>query len=290
MLVSTRFNPQQLARFTTLCWLGLLVFLTTLPRTPYVPFVPTESLGSLAHFGTHLMLAALVYLAMRRPAGLDARAGLALLALLSSAALGLAIEGIQSFLPTRDASQADFIFATAGAATGAAVVLLLDWLRLNRRYLSVATFTMAVALLLGTGASVLTWDPALPRAGDHWHAIYRIVICGTRLPPLEGGPGSVHTHGDGFIHIHPNKRAEAGRNATLSRFLATHGGTLTNEQLTLPDGATYRNGDRCGDGGTGELLVTVNGTRIELPAAYVLRDRDSVRIEFRSSNAGSTRL
>ncbi|MFQ6029767.1 MAG: VanZ family protein [Dehalococcoidia bacterium] len=290
MMATARIHPHNLARITTLFWIGLLLFLAALPRLPYVPFIPTHSLSSLAHFATHLMLAALVYLAVARSLSLGKRARVAMTAFLFSAALGLAIEGVQAFLPGRDATRSDFLYASSGALAGAASAFALDYLRLSRRYLSVAAFSAAIFLMLVTGASVLAWNPDLPRVGDHWHARYQISVCGSVLPDLEGVRGGVHSHGNGFIHIHPFERREAGRNANLALFFATHGGALTDHSLTLPSGETYSNGDRCPNGGAGQLVVTVNGERVENPGAHVLRNLDTILIQFRATDRGQKRL
>jgi hypothetical protein len=209
-----------------------------------------------------------------------------LAAFLFSAALGLAIEALQAFMPSRDATRADFIFASSGALTGAAGAFVLDYLKLSRRYLSAAAFALAIFLMLATGASVLAWDPDLTRVGDHWHARYRVFVCGRAVPHLEAEPGGIHSHGKDFIHIHPFERKDAGRNATLGRFFATHGGALTADRLTLPLGETYADGDACPEGGTGELVVSVNGWRVEDPGGYLLGNFDTIIIEFRAMEPG----
>ncbi|HEU5302220.1 MAG TPA: hypothetical protein VFW06_08270 [Acidimicrobiia bacterium] len=107
-------------------------------------------------------------------------------------------------------------------------------------------------------------NPATGAPGDHWHAAIAANICGTWLgaaaefetaadnPNVRSG---IHTHGDGFIHIHPFTASEGGTNATLDRFL-TYGGWLASETslelwsgpASAPDRTTWSNGDKCPPG------------------------------------------
>ncbi|MCL6552885.1 MAG: hypothetical protein K6W08_07175 [Firmicutes bacterium] len=119
----------------------------------------------------------------------------------------------------------------------------------------------------------------LPRVGDHWHAPFRIVLCGERTPPLPPSPGNVHTHGDDVIHIHPAIPEEAGRHATLGAFLRSVGMEVTDTSLTVR-GKTYANGDRCPDGRAGRVAVLVNGRTIQDVQAYVPRDGDQIEFRF----------
>src|SRR5919108_289734 len=60
-----------------------------------------------------------------------------------------------------------------------------------------------------------------PAIGDHWHAALGVNVCGQwkpNTPQYESGSG-IHSHGDGFIHIHPFGRAGAGKNASVGLFL-----------------------------------------------------------------------
>lgn len=137
------------------------------------------------------------------------------------------------------------------------------------------------ALLVGGGYWAYgAWGTRpLPRPGDHWHADYEIVVCGRTLPHQPYSQGDVHTHGSGRIHVHPHTRETAGRRANLGRFVRSLGGRLGDTVLVLPDGRTYRNGDRCGNE-PGRVSVYVNGRRLDRPARYVPRDGDRVRITY----------
>lgn len=140
----------------------------------------------------------------------------------------------------------------------------------------------AVALVAVVGVLVVLGSrpaPRLPRIGDHWHAPFRVVLCGERTPPLPPSPGNVHTHGDDVIHIHPALPEEAGRNATLGAFLRSVGMQVTETSLTVR-GVTYTTGDRCPDGRTGRVAVLVNGKPIQKVDAYAPADGDQIEFRF----------
>jgi hypothetical protein len=138
----------------------------------------------------------------------------------------------------------------------------------------------AVAVLgLAVVAYAIRSQPNFPRPGAHWHAPFSIEICGQRLAPLPYSPGNIHTHGDDVIHIHPETAAE-GREATLATFFRSVRMEVTPESITLPDGKTYRNGDKCPDGREGRVRVLVNGRELSNPLDYFPQDRDRIRIAF----------
>jgi hypothetical protein len=119
-----------------------------------------------------------------------------------------------------------------------------------------------------------------PQVGDHWHASYSITLCGKTEPPFPVSSGGVHTHGDGTIHIHPVLAGEAGRNATLARFLAGTGSRLTDDSFELPSSVKYTNGDPCPDERTGQMFLRVNGITMTDIATYVPRDTDKIELGF----------
>lgn len=89
-----------------------------------------------------------------------------------------------------------------------------------------------------------------PRLGDHWHEAHGINVCGQYQPNLpEAVNGGIHTHGDGLIHVEATNSAETGKNANLGKFASNFGSgfRLTDTELRLPGGTTYKNGDKCGD-------------------------------------------
>jgi hypothetical protein len=85
---------------------------------------------------------------------------------------------------------------------------------------------------------------------DHWHEAFGINICGTYQPDLpEAVNSGIHTHGDGLIHVEATNSAETGSHATLGKFIGDYGSGLrvTDTEIRLPGGKTYKNGDKCGD-------------------------------------------
>jgi uncharacterized cupredoxin-like copper-binding protein len=122
-----------------------------------------------------------------------------------------------------------------------------------------------------------------PRIGvDHWHAPYTFYICGEKQPPAPTWEGSgVHTHGDGLIHIHPFTQSEEGAGARLAKWFEYGGGKLDGDEIRMPGSSkTYKNGDECPDGTTGEVQIFVNGVKINDYKRYTPKDGDRIRIVF----------
>lgn len=96
---------------------------------------------------------------------------------------------------------------------------------------------------------------------DHWHAAFGIDICGATEPsPSDQGPDrlGIHTHADGLIHVHPFGDGGAGDNATFAKFADQIGLQLGQDSITLPDGRTFTNGDKCPDSDeTGRVALYV---------------------------------
>lgn len=76
--------------------------------------------------------------------------------------------------------------------------------------------------------------PLINPGGDHWHDAYLIHSCGEDLPPgtNQNGPGGIHTHADGLIHVHPSQAWAAGTNANFGLFIDAMGGELSDEVYT----------------------------------------------------------
>lgn len=122
--------------------------------------------------------------------------------------------------------------------------------------------------------------PEYPTVYDHWHATYKIKLCGETLPPAPRKKGDIHTHGHGRIHIHPHTKEGAGKAANLGNFMASFGGLLTDTKLGVPMRGTYTNGDECPGGEQGKVQVIVNGEKVADPDGYVPKDGDNVIIKF----------
>jgi hypothetical protein len=151
-----------------------------------------------------------------------------------------------------------------------------------RRQRSSGWFYSVITVLVVLGVALAWWAfteksnaasahprPADPTTGqfvDHWHEAIAVNYCGDWVSPpptFETVAGNdnvragIHTHGDGFIHIHPYTLSEAGLHATLGRFLGYGGWSASADSLDLwpdqPNTGTLipikaRNGDKCPTG------------------------------------------
>ena len=102
-------------------------------------------------------------------------------------------------------------------------------------------------------------DGSAPLAGkDHWHNAYGFYLCDKYAPNLGDISGGIHSHSDGLIHIEPLTRREAGKNATLARFLDAADVEIDDDSLQLPGGKEYQEGEtECG-GKDGVMQLKVN--------------------------------
>jgi hypothetical protein len=145
-------------------------------------------------------------------------------------------------------------------------------------------------------------DPATGAEGDHWHAAFAVNVCGEWLTSPEtfetaaGNPNvrvGIHTHGDGFIHIHPFTRSEGGDNATLGRFLSYGGWSASDGSLTTwigptadPAKTTWSDGEKCPPGTPMEGRAGVVSWSIDCeaatgePADHKLRDQEVLALGF----------
>lgn len=147
------------------------------------------------------------------------------------------------------------------------------------------TLTVAARQFIETGSSdlsvTLVPEEGGPIIGQHWHATYKVVVCGQRQPNLPFWEGGVHTHDDGLIHIHPISPDEQGAGARLTRWFEYGGGKLTQDGLRLPtDNREFRNGDLCPDGSQGKVQVYVNGQPLTDWSEYIPQDGHRVVILF----------
>lgn len=121
-----------------------------------------------------------------------------------------------------------------------------------------------------------------PRIGeDHWHASYEYIVCGVKQPNFPTWNAGVHTHADGFIHIHPNTSAEEGAGARLVRWFEYGGGELDGDTVRAPGTRDeYNNGDECPNGEEGFVQVFVNDVKLDDFSKYIPQDGDNVQIIF----------
>lgn len=163
----------------------------------------------------------------------------------------------------------------------------------KRRRGAIGFLVFILVILFGGGYLITlfrTNPPPLTRGasvGEHWHASYRIYICGKRMTNYPNVEGEIHSHGDGFMHIHPATQAFSGDNATLGTFLRTYEtalGELTPGKRTLifPDGTKYEDGDTCpGSKRRYNIEVLNKGKKVEGdPQAFKVHDGDAIVIRF----------
>ena len=177
----------------------------------------------------------------------------------------------------------------------------------SNRWFAVVIGSLVVILTAGLVFTVVDRQSASasgPQVGDHWHAAVAAYVCGTWLPnpgTFENVSGSatvragIHTHGDGFIHIHPFTSAEAGRSATFGEFLKYGGWSVSGDSFKLWSGPTgdptkteWKNGDRCpdadgkpGKGKPGKVVFEVDcKVQSGNPSDHPLRDQEILAVGF----------
>ena len=151
---------------------------------------------------------------------------------------------------------------------------------------------MMVILVGGVGLAYVfrANPPPLTRgasAGEHWHASYKVYICGKRMNNYPTVEGELHSHGDGFMHIHPRTPTFTGDNANVRNFFLLYETSIVEDAngkrtLTFPDGTTYKDGDRCPKSKKRyDIVATNKGKPIEGdPGAFIPHDGDVVEIRF----------
>lgn len=180
------------------------------------------------------------------------------------------------------------------------------------RWFYVAMVVIVVTGLLGVvfargGDEAAAGAPSPPTAenptGDHWHAAMGVNVCGEWLPnpaEFEVAAGSnvrtgIHTHGDGFIHIHPFTSSEGGSNATLGKYLDYGGWSASEDSIRVwagpsgdPQKTEWKDGDRCpgaageaGEGKPGQVVFEVNCKTVSgSPSDHRLGDQEVLAIGF----------
>ena len=118
-------------------------------------------------------------------------------------------------------------------------------------------FVLFLTALVVGGSALIAYlrfnQPPLTRgaiAGEHWHASLKINICGEQVTNFPNVEGEIHSHGDGFMHIHPSTPAASGDLASVGTFLSLYETSLSRDDkgrttLAWPDKTSYTDGDRC---------------------------------------------
>lgn len=125
--------------------------------------------------------------------------------------------------------------------------------------LVIAIVVVGLALVVVARNSRQATATVAPTTRDHWHAAFATNICGAAQDnPKDTGPDrlGIHTHQDGLIHIHPFTASATGKNATFAKFAEDIGLTVTADSITMPNGTTKTNGEKC-DGKKSEVALYV---------------------------------
>lgn len=178
--------------------------------------------------------------------------------------------------------------------------------RRSSRWFTVAMVVIVVLGVVGVlflGGSDDEASAKSPTTTDHWHSALGVNVCGEWLPAPQtfdfangtNVAAGIHTHGDGFIHIHPHANAETGDRATLGRFMSNGGWSVSDDSMDVWQGPSFApgqtkwsDGDRCPDasgaagaGKPGRIVFEVDCKPVSgHPAAHRLRDQEVVAIGF----------
>lgn len=170
---------------------------------------------------------------------------------------------------------------------------------LKKRRRGAVSFLVFILLIVFGGGYLVTLfranPPPLTRGasvGEHWHASLRIYICGKRVGNFPNVEGEIHSHGDGFMHIHPSTPQFSGDNASLGTFLRLYEtglGIVPNEDgeggkrtLIFPDGTQYEDGDRCpGSSKRHNIVLENKGKKVDGdPGAFLPHEGDALVLSF----------
>ncbi len=115
--------------FADIVWVSFMLYLGTSPSPLGASIAPEGSDSYLGHFGTNVVLAALIYLsASVRTPSIRTRIRTSAIAVGGAISLGTAIEGLQILIPERSAEASDILFNAAGAVTGVSMLFILHLL------------------------------------------------------------------------------------------------------------------------------------------------------------------
>lgn len=141
--------------------------------------------------------------------------------------------------------------------------------------LSVGLVTGGFYAYQNTGLSSSTPTNSSAGVGQpvHWHADYRVSVCGEERV-LRGGPVEAHTHGETTFHLEGVRQNM--EQAQLDWVIDSLGGEFSNSGVL-----GYEEPESCpGSNEPGNLSVKANGNELEDPENYVVRDGDRVEIVY----------
>jgi hypothetical protein len=145
-------------------------------------------------------------------------------------------------------------------------------------------------------------DPTTGAPGNHWHTAFGVNICGQWLanpPTFETSAANpnvrvgIHTHGDGYIHIHPYTLSEGGHHATLGRFFGYGGWSVSDSSVSAwsgpaadPAKKSWTNGEKCpagtpdaGRAGVLKWSIDCKAKKGD-PSSYLLKDQQVLAVAF----------
>jgi len=103
---------------------------------------------------------------------------------------------------------------------------------------------------------------------DHWHADYKLNVCGSEKV-LQNGPTKAHTHGEKTFHMEGVRSTR--EEATLEWIVDSLGGQMENNSVMGKENC---------DGEPADLKVKVNNERINDPLNYIPKDGDFININY----------
>ncbi len=131
-----------------------------------------------------------------------------------------------------------------------------------------------------------------PAVGTTWYAALGISVCGVQQPPLAPNPaalGGFHALHGGVIQVSPLSSSEAGRHATLDKFISAYKGLhVTSSELVVPmhHGTkttlkVWKSGTKCAAGTpdagkTGQVEIAT-WTNFDVKTATTTTDASSVK-------------
>ncbi len=163
---------------------------------------------------------------------------------------------------------------------------------LKKRRRGTLIFTIVLSFLVVGGAALaylsIKHPPPVTRGasiGEHWHGSYKMYVCGKRIENYPTVEGEIHSHGDGFMHIHPSTQAFAGDNANLGTFLRLYQTSFTQDNkgrrvMTFPTGLKMQDGMKCGK--KKEKWIFTNKGKVVKgdPSTYLPHDGDVLVMQF----------